>query len=155
MSKSIQALLEERILVIDGAMGTMIQRHRLTEADYRGKRFKDFNVKLPHDPIAEANERKLDEVLHEAHAQSGTGVNHDHHHEHGEACVHTHLDKESFKKPKDGLKGNNELLSLTQPQIIQDIHRQYLEAGADILETNTFSANAISQARLPYGASRL
>jgi 5-methyltetrahydrofolate--homocysteine methyltransferase len=152
MSKSIQELLEERVLVIDGAMGTMIQRHRLTEADYRGERFKDFNVKLPHDPIAEANERKLDELLHEAHAQSGTGIDrkehhhHDHHHEHSEACVHTHLDKESFNKPKDGLKGNNELLSLTQPQIIQGIHRQYLEVGADIIETNTFSANAISQA---------
>ncbi|MFN3345877.1 MAG: homocysteine S-methyltransferase family protein, partial [Chloroherpetonaceae bacterium] len=142
--KSIQELLEERILVIDGAMGTMIQRYKLTEEDYRGERFKDFNVKLPHDPIAEANERKLDEMLHEAHAQSGTGVEHDHHH--GGSCSHGHLDKESFNKPKDGLKGNNELLSLTQPDIIKAIHRQYLEAGADILETNTFSANAISQA---------
>lgn len=72
--KSIQELLEERILVIDGAMGTMIQRYKLTEEDYRGERFKDFDAKLPHDPIAEENERKLDEVLHEAYAQSGTGV---------------------------------------------------------------------------------
>jgi len=81
--------LEQRILVIDGAMGTMIQRHKLTEADYRGERFKDW--------------------------------------------------------PSD-LKGNNDLLCLTQPQIIQGIHQQYLEAGADIIETNTFNAQRISMA---------
>jgi 5-methyltetrahydrofolate--homocysteine methyltransferase len=81
--------LEQRILVIDGAMGTMIQRHKLTEADYRGERFKDW--------------------------------------------------------PSD-LKGNNDLLCLTQPQIIKAIHKQYLEAGADILETNTFNAQRISMA---------
>ncbi len=82
-------LLKERILVLDGAMGTMIQRYKLTEADYRGDRFKDFH--------------------------------------------------------KD-VKGNNELLSLTKPDIIQRIHEEYLLAGADIIETNTFSANRISQA---------
>src|SRR5882672_8921998 len=86
---SIRNLLQERILIIDGAMGTMIQRHKLTEADYRGERFKDW-----------------------------------------------HSD----------LKGNNDLLSLTQPQIIKDIHKQYLEAGADIIETNTFNSQAISLA---------
>jgi 5-methyltetrahydrofolate--homocysteine methyltransferase len=87
--KTIQECLKERILIIDGAMGTMIQRHQLTEADYRGERFKDW--------------------------------------------------------PCD-VKGNNDLLSLTQPQIITGIHKQYLEAGADIIETNTFSSTAIAMA---------
>jgi 5-methyltetrahydrofolate--homocysteine methyltransferase len=87
--KKIQDLLNERILIIDGAMGTMIQRHKLTEKDYRGERFKDW--------------------------------------------------------PSD-LKGNNDLLCLTQPQIIREIHKQYLEAGADIIETNTFNAQKISLA---------
>ncbi len=87
--KSIRDLLNERILIIDGAMGTMIQRYKLTEADYRGHRFKDW--------------------------------------------------------PTD-LKGNNDLLCLTQPQIIKEIHKQYLEAGADILETNTFNAQRVSLA---------
>ncbi|MCW3118004.1 MAG: 5-methyltetrahydrofolate--homocysteine methyltransferase [Chitinophagaceae bacterium] len=81
--------LENRILIIDGAMGTMIQRYKLTEADYRGERFKNW-----------------------------------------------HLD----------VKGNNDLLSITQPQIITEIHKQYLEAGADIIETNTFSSTAIAMA---------
>lgn len=87
--KTIQQLLNERILVIDGAMGTMIQQHQLTEADYRGERFKNW--------------------------------------------------------PSD-LKGNNDLLCLTQPDIIKGIHLQYLEAGADIIETNTFNAQQISLA---------
>lgn len=87
--KDIATLLKKRILVIDGAMGTMIQRHKLQEADYRGERFKDW---------------------------------------------------------ESDLKGNNDLLSITQPQIIQDIHLQYLEAGADIIETNTFNAQAVSMA---------
>ncbi len=81
--------LDERILLIDGAMGTMIQRHKLSEEDYRGERFKDW--------------------------------------------------------PSD-LKGNNDLLVLTQPDIIRSIHKEYLEAGADILETNTFNAQAVSLA---------
>src|SRR5881296_64454 len=85
----IEQLLRQRIVVIDGAMGTMIQTHRLEEAGYRGERFKDW----PHD-----------------------------------------------------LKGNNDLLSLTQPRIIQEIHRQYFEAGADIIETNTFNSTSISMA---------
>lgn len=85
----IQDSLKNRILVIDGAMGTMIQRYKLTEEDYRGERFKDW---------------------------------------------------------KSDLKGNNDLLSLTQPQIIEAIHLAYLEAGADILETNTFSSTSIAQA---------
>lgn len=85
----IHALLRRRILILDGAMGTMIQKHRPTEADYRGERFKDY----AHD-----------------------------------------------------VKGNNELLSLTQPHIIQGIHEAYLAAGADIIETNTFNANRVSMA---------
>ncbi|MFN3426096.1 MAG: methionine synthase [Candidatus Thermochlorobacter sp.] len=137
---TIYELLKERILVLDGAMGTMIQRYKLTEEDYRGERFKDFNPVQPHDPIAEAMEHKLDEVLHRAPAQSGTGVERN-----GHSCAnpaHAHGTVPS----KGTLKGNNELLSLTQPQIIKEIHLQYLEAGADIIETNTFSANRISQA---------
>uniref|UniRef100_UPI0025E33304 homocysteine S-methyltransferase family protein n=1 Tax=Mycolicibacterium sp. TaxID=2320850 RepID=UPI0025E33304 len=90
------ATLLERIMVIDGAMGTAIQRDRPDEAGYRGERFKDW--------------------------------------------------------PSD-LVGNNDLLSLTQPQIVEGIHREYLEAGADILETNTFNANAVSLA--DYGMADL
>lgn len=86
---NIRELLQNRILIIDGAMGTMIQRHKLTEADYRGERFKEW--------------------------------------------------------PSD-LKGNNDLLSITQPQIIVGIHKEYLEADADIIETNTFSSTVIAQA---------
>jgi 5-methyltetrahydrofolate--homocysteine methyltransferase len=82
-------LLQQRILILDGAMGTMIQRHKLEEADYRGEQFKDW--------------------------------------------------------PSD-LKGNNDLLVLTKPQVIRGIHAQYLEAGADIIETNTFNGNRLSQA---------
>ncbi len=85
----ITQLADERILILDGAMGTMIQRYNLSEADYRGERFADHPMPL---------------------------------------------------------KGNNDILSLTQPQIIAEIHREYLAAGADILETNTFNATAISQA---------
>src|ERR1035437_8063710 len=81
--------LEKRVLVIDGAMGTMIQQYNLEEKDYRGKRFADFH--------------------------------------------------------KD-LKGNNDLLSITQPQIIKTIHKEYLKAGADIIETNTFSGTTIAMA---------
>ena len=87
------ALLEQRILIIDGAMGTMIQRYKLDEAAYRGERFRDFSV-----PGKE---------------------------------VH--------------VKGNNELLTLTQPQVIREIHEQYLAAGADLVETNTFGATSIAQ----------
>ena len=85
--------MSRRILVLDGAMGTMIQRYKLSEEDYRGERFADFSV---------------------------TG-------------------KEVF------VKGNNELLTLTQPHIIQEIHEQYLAAGADLIETNTFGATSIAQ----------
>ena len=86
---NIRAELEKRILVIDGAMGTMIQQYKLEEKDYRGKRF-----------------------------------------------VNWHKD----------LKGNNDLLSITQPQIIKTIHKEYLKAGADIIETNTFSDTSIAMA---------
>lgn len=82
-------ILQNRILILDGAMGSMIQRYKLSEEDFRGERFKD-------------------------------------HHQ--------------------DLKGNNDLLNITKPEVIKEIHRAYLEAGADIIETNTFSANAISQA---------
>jgi 5-methyltetrahydrofolate--homocysteine methyltransferase len=87
--KLLEDSLKKRILVIDGAMGTMIQQHKLEEKDYRGERFSDW--------------------------------------------------------PSD-LRGNNDLLSLTQPAIIEGIHRQYLEAGADIIETNTFNSQRISMA---------
>ena len=90
-------LLRERIVLLDGAMGTMIQQRKLSEADFRGKRFRDW-------------------------------------------------------KGKD-LKGNNDLLNITQPGVIEDIHREYLEAGADIIETNTFNSQAISLA--DYGLESL
>lgn len=83
------AALKDRILILDGAMGTMIQRHKFTEAHYRGERFKDW--------------------------------------------------------PSD-VQGNNDLLTLTQPEVISGIHREYLEAGADLIETNTFNAQVISLA---------
>ena len=87
--KTLEQLLEERILILDGAMGTMIQRYQLDEAGYRGERFREW--------------------------------------------------------PTD-LKGNNDLLSLTQPQIISDIHKAYLDVGADIIETNTFNSTTVSMA---------
>ncbi len=89
----LRELLSKRILILDGAMGTMIQRYKLTEEDYRGTRFADFAVP----------------------------------------------GKEVF------VKGNNELLTLTQPHVIQEIHEQYLAAGADLIETNTFGATTIAQ----------
>ncbi|MDX8404070.1 MAG: methionine synthase [Mariprofundaceae bacterium] len=95
-SSLLQDQLSKRILLLDGAMGTMIQGYKLEEADYRGERFADWPSEL---------------------------------------------------------KGNNDLLSLTQPQIIRDIHSAYLDAGADILETNTFNANAASMA--DYGMEEL
>ena len=91
----LRTLLAQRILILDGAMGTMIQQYKLTEDDYRGERFKNFS--------------------------GPEGV------------------RELF------VKGNNELLSLTQPQIIQEIHEQYLAAGADLIETNTFGATTVAQ----------
>ncbi len=85
----IEKILEDRILILDGAMGTMIQKHPLEEADFRG------DILMDH---------------------------------------------------KSSLKGNNDLLVLTQPDIIKDIHKTYFEAGADIVETNTFSGTSIAQA---------
>ena len=85
----IEQLLQDRILFLDGAMGTMIQKHKLTEEQYRGDRFVDYAYNL---------------------------------------------------------KGNNDLLSLTQPEIISEIHEQFLEVGADIIETNTFNSTAVSMA---------
>ena len=96
MSASLYDLLQQRILVLDGAMGTMIQQRKLDEAAFRGERFKDWE--------------------------------------------------------KD-LRGHNDLLNLTQPAVIEEIHRQYFEAGADIVETNTFNAQAISLA--DYGMESL
>ncbi len=91
----LQHLLKQRILILDGAMGTMIQQYKLTETDYRGTQFADFKA-----PMGE---------------------------------------RELF------VKGNNELLTLTQPAIIQEIHEKYLAAGADIIETNTFGATSVAQ----------
>ena len=87
-SDLIDTLLRQRILVLDGAMGTMIQRHKLDEAAFRGTRFADHS---------------------------------------------------------NDLKGNNDLLTLTQPEVISGIHHEYLAAGSDIIETNTFSSTAIAQ----------
>ncbi|WP_405208128.1 homocysteine S-methyltransferase family protein [Aquimarina sp. LLG6339-5] len=87
--KDIKKILEERILVLDGAMGTMLQRHKFTEEDFRGERFKDWPI-----PV----------------------------------------------------QGNNDLLSITQPEAIKEVHRLYFEAGADIVETNTFSGTTIAMA---------
>ena len=87
-AQALPETLKQRIVILDGAMGTMIQRFKLSEADYRGERFKDF--------------------------------------------------------PKD-VKGNNELLSLTRPDVIRDIHEGYLAAGADLIETNTFGATTVAQ----------
>lgn len=106
-AESLLQALSERILIIDGAMGTMIQRHGLQEADYRGERF------------AEGYD-----------AQAG--------HVHGPGCDHAPQGHD--------LKGNNDLLLLTRPEVIAEIHRAYLDAGADLLETNTFNATSISQA---------
>ena len=89
MVKDIYIEIKKRVLVLDGAMGTMVQRYRLTEEDFRGERFKDFSCNL---------------------------------------------------------KGNNDLLVLTKPSVIREIHQAYLEAGADIIETDTFNANRISLA---------
>ena len=86
---TLEALLRERILLLDGAMGTMIQRARLAEEDYRGERFRGW--------------------------------------------------------PRE-LRGNNDLLSLTQPALVRDIHARYLAAGADLVETNTFNSTAIALA---------
>src|SRR5450830_1379085 len=91
----LRQLLAQRILILDGAMGTMIQQYKLTEQDYRGQRFADFS--------APEGEREL------------------------------------------FVKGNNELLTLTRPDVIQEIHEQYLAAGADIIETNTFGATTVAQ----------
>ncbi|MCC8535702.1 homocysteine S-methyltransferase family protein [Xanthomonas axonopodis pv. poinsettiicola] len=101
------AALRERILIIDGAMGTMIQRHDLQEPDYRGTRFAE---------------------------------GYDSAHVHGPGCDHAHAPE------GHDLKGNNDLLLLTCPEIIAGIHRAYLDAGADLLETNTFNATSVSQA---------
>ena len=89
MTAQLKQALKERILVLDGAMGTMLQAYKFTEEDFRGERFKDFHLSV---------------------------------------------------------KGNNDMLSLTQPAAIADVHRKYFEAGADIVETNTFSSTTIAMA---------
>ncbi len=107
MKKQLEKILEQRIMILDGAMGTMIQAYQFSEEDYRGERFKDYEVLL---------------------------------------------------------KGNNDLLTLTQPEAIKEIHREYLAVGADIIETNTFSSTTIAMAdygmedlvyELNYEAARL
>jgi 5-methyltetrahydrofolate--homocysteine methyltransferase len=95
-AKVFLALLQERLVILDGAMGTMIQRHALSEAQFRGERFAAW---------------------------------------------------------RSDLRGNNDLLSITQPGIIVGIHREYLLAGADVISTNTFNSNAVSQA--DYGMQSL
>lgn len=111
----LEAALRERILVIDGAMGTMIQRHGLQEADYRGERFAEG-----FDALWSAD----------GHAHDG-----------GCACA------------SHDQRGNNDLLSLTRPDLILGIHRDYLAAGADLVETNTFNSTSISLA--DYGLQHL
>ncbi|CAD7718452.1 Methionine synthase [Xanthomonas hydrangeae] len=108
-AEKLSAALRERILIIDGAMGTMIQRHDLQEQDYRGTRFAD-------------------------------GYDSAQVHVHGPGCDHAHAPQ------GHDLKGNNDLLLLSSPEIIASIHRAYLDAGADLLETNTFNATSVSQA---------
>ena len=112
---ALDTALANRILVLDGAMGTMIQRHELSEADYRGERFAQGFDAL--------------------HAAEG--------HAHGAGCGCEGHDQ----------RGNNDLLTLTRPDIIQGIHADYLAAGADIVETNTFNAQRISLA--DYGMADL
>ena len=97
IDSQLRDILKRRIMILDGAMGTIIQQYKLDEAAYRGERFKDFS------------------------APEGAGQ------------------RELF------VKGNNELLTLTQPQIIQEIHERYLAAGADLIETNTFGATGVAQ----------
>ena len=105
---ALEAALAQRILVIDGAMGTMIQRHELQEAEYRGERFAHgFDVLFAADG-----------------------------HAHGARCGCEEQDQ----------RGNNDLLTLTRPDIIRGIHDAYLDAGADLLETNTFNSTSISLA---------
>ena len=111
-------LLAKRILILDGAMGTMIQQYKLTEQDYRGNRFKDFQGTQGAE-----------------FCNKGTGC----------GCGANHGETTSSPSRELFLKGNNELLSLTQPHIIQEIHEQYLAAGADIVETNTFGATSVAQ----------
>ncbi|CAG2102879.1 unnamed protein product, partial [Medioppia subpectinata] len=108
--------LKERILVIDGAMGTMIQRHKLGESDYRGDEFTQ-HVK----PLKGNND-----ILHKLGESDYRG--------------------DEFTQHVKPLKGNNDILSLTKPNIIYSIHFEYLKAGADIIETNTFSGTTIAQA---------
>ncbi len=112
-------LLSRRILILDGAMGTMIQQYKLTEADYRGARFADFK---PGDGSVEF-------------CPKGTGCN----------CGKNHEPPQTAPTRELFVKGNNELLTLTQPHIIQEIHESYLAAGADIVETNTFGATSVAQ----------
>ena len=95
-AEAFTALLKQRLVIFDGAMGTMIQRHRFGEEQFRGERFKEW---------------------------------------------------------RSDLRGNNDLLVLTQPQIIADIHRAYLDAGADVISTNTFNSTSVSQA--DYGMQSL
>ncbi len=119
--KILRDLLAQRILILDGAMGTMIQQYKLTEADYRGGehgRFKDFQGPQGAE-----------------FCNKGTGC----------GCGANHGAPANTPSRELFLKGNNELLSLTQPHIIQEIHEQYLAAGADIIETNTFGATSVAQ----------
>jgi len=114
--QQLRDLMARRILILDGAMGTMIQQYKLTEADYRGKRFTDFKTPEGVEFCPKGN---------------------------GCACGKSHEPASATRELF--VKGNNELLTLTQPHIIQEIHEKYLAAGADIIETNTFGATTIAQ----------
>ncbi|MFN5151874.1 MAG: methionine synthase [Burkholderiales bacterium] len=123
LEQDLRARMAKRILVLDGAMGTMIQRYRLSEADFRGEQTFSVHCMHPDAPGAKPQANLLSEIL-------------------------------AMPKPAQfahDVKGNNELLSLTQPSLIYDIHHQYLLAGADLIETNTFGASSVAQA--DYGLS--
>ena len=125
---ALERALQERILIIDGAMGTMIQQHHLDEAAYRGERFAQGFDGLHFVPATEEAD-----------------------HQHGVNCgaARAHPAPAALAHPcascGGDLKGNNDLLTLTQPEIIRGIHRAYLEAGADLIETNTFNSTRVSQ----------
>ena len=138
--QALQMALSERILIIDGAMGTMIQRHRLEEADYRGARFADgFDSKHVHDG----------QCRHAADGLAAGGLPVEGSAVEGPAVQGRAIEGPAVQGPAvqgHDLKGNNDLLLLSNPEVIAGVHTEYLEAGADLVETNTFNATSVSQA---------